>query len=137
MLTYHNREEYQSKSIKRLVKLQTTVISQTDKGKYIKLIAQMQKCACMHITQSSIRATQIQLQHTHLLLVAYPVSRLQAFLQERDPQLVYGRFVEIVLHKAVDIIAESQKNFVQLVHQKSVDSLFLTAKINLLISCKI
>lgn len=39
--------------------------------------------------------------HTHLLLVAYPVSRLQATLQEGEAQLVYGRSVEIVLHEAV------------------------------------
>lgn len=39
--------------------------------------------------------------HTHLLLVAYPVSRLQALLQEGEAQLVYGRSVEIVLHEAV------------------------------------
>ena len=40
--------------------------------------------------------------HTHLLLVTYPVSRLQALLQEGEAQLVYRRSIEIVLHKAVN-----------------------------------
>lgn len=45
--------------------------------------------------------------HTHLLLVAYPVRRLQALLQEGEAQLVYGRFVEVILHKAVTCTEES------------------------------
>lgn len=45
--------------------------------------------------------------HTHLLLVAYPVRRLQALLQEGEAQLVYGRFVEVILHKAVTGTEES------------------------------
>lgn len=46
--------------------------------------------------------------HTHLLLEAYPVSRLQGPLQEGEAKLVYGRSVEIVLHKAVTGREESQ-----------------------------
>lgn len=37
--------------------------------------------------------------NTYLLLVAYPVRRLQALLQEGEAQLVYWRFVKIVLHE--------------------------------------
>lgn len=37
----------------------------------------------------------------NLLLVADPVGRLQALLQKGEAQFVDGRFVEIVLHKAV------------------------------------
>lgn len=38
---------------------------------------------------------------TDLLLVADPVRRLQTLLQKGEAQFVDGRFVEIVLHKAV------------------------------------
>lgn len=43
----------------------------------------------------------VTLAQTDLLLVADPVRRLQAPLQKGKTQFVDGRFVEIVLHKAI------------------------------------
>lgn len=49
---------------------------------------------------------------TYLLLVAYPVSRLQALFQEGEAQLVYGRFVKIVLHEAVMGTVDIRRNYI-------------------------
>ena len=48
--------------------------------------------------------------HTNLLLVTDPIGGLQARLQESKAQFVYGRFVEIVLHKTVTGRDQSQSN---------------------------
>lgn len=47
--------------------------------------------------------------HTNLFLVADPVGRLQALLQEGQAQFVYGWFVEIILHKTVTGTESSQR----------------------------
>lgn len=64
--------------------------------------------------------------NTHLFLVAYSISRLQAPLQEGEAQLVYRRSVEVVLHEAVTGKEESQqREFVTFGHLLKTQLQFL------------
>lgn len=61
--------------------------------------------------------------HTNLFLVADPVGRLQALLQEGQAQFVYGWFVEVILHKTVKSTESSQKKWAVTINRLVVGNL--------------